>query len=212
MGCRNRYDGIDPFAVRLIRKRARQLVGGAGFTPCDVPDLEQELAMDLLTRLPKFQEGRAPLESFIAVAVKHRAATLIEARMAAKRDFRKFAFSLEQDLTDKDGKKRDGYDRLDKEKILDSDGIRRGLPDQTEKMVRAIDLDRVLQKLSPGLRELCDLLSHLNVSEAAQATGLSRDTLYRRIKTLRETFESEGLREFIPKRSDTFQGAPVITK
>ena len=212
MGFGNRYDGIDPFAVRLIRKRARQLVGGAGFMPCDVPDLEQELAMDLLTRLPKFRDGGAPRESFIAVAIKHRAATLVEARMAAKRDFRKFAFSLEQVFVDDDGKKRDGYDRLDREKILDSDGIRRGLPDQNEKMARAIDLDRVLQKLSPELRELCDLLSELNVSEAATASGLSRDTLYRRIKTLRETFESEGLREFFPERSDTFRSAPVIPK
>jgi len=212
MGIGNRYDGIDPFAVRLIKKRARQLVGRAGFGPSDVPDLEQELAIDLLARLPKFQEGRAARESFIAVAIKHRAATMVEARMAAKRDFRKFAFSLEQVFVDDDGKKRDGYDRLDREKILDSDGIRRGLPDQTEKMVRAIDLDRVFQKLSPELLRLCQLLSELNVSEVAHVSGLSRDTLYRRIKTLRETFESEGLREFFPNRSDTYQSAPVIPK
>ena len=199
MGIGNRYDGIDEFAVRLIRKRARRLVGGAGFAPCDVPDLEQELAMDLLTRLPKFQEGRAGLESFIAIAIKHRAATLVEAQKAAKRDFRKIAFSLDQDSVDEDGEKHDGYDRLDSERLIDpSDGGRRTLPDQTEKMALAIDLDRVLQKLSPELRRLCKLLSELNVSEVAQATGLSRDTLYRRIKTLRETFESEGLRKFFP--------------
>ena len=160
--------------------------------------------MDLLTRLPKFQEGRAHRKSFIAVAIKHRAATLVESQKAAKRDFRKVSFSLDQVFTGDEGKRSDGYDRLDREKILDFDGIRRGLPDQTEKMARAIALDRVLQKLSPDLRRLCDLLVELPISDIAKKTGLSRDTIYRRIKTLRETFESEGLREFLQGRSDTF--------
>jgi len=205
MGIGNRYDGIDEFAVRLIKKRTRRLIGSAGFTRSDVADLEQEMAMDLLTRLPKFQEGRVGLESFIAVAIKHRAATLVEAQKAAKRDFRKVAFSLDQEFVDEDGEKHDGYDRLDGERLVDpSDGGRRTLSDQAEKMALAIDLGRVLQKLSPELRRLCKLLSELNVSEVAQATGLSRDTLYRRIKTLRDIFESEGLREFFPDRSDTF--------
>ena len=202
MGLGNRYDGIDPFAVRLIKKRARHLVGRAGFGPSDVPDLEQELVMDLLARLPKFQEGRAAREAFIAVAIKHRAATLVEAQLAEKRDYRKVSFSLDQESTGKDGKKRDGYERLEHEKTRNpDDGSRRNPrhPDQTEKIALALDLKKVLQKLSPDLRELCDLLLELNVSEAAQAAGLSRDTLYRRIKTLRETFESEGLREFFKK-------------
>ena len=199
MGIGNRYDGIDEFAIRLIKKRARQLIGSAGFTASDVPDLEQELAMDLLTRLPKFQEGRAHRKSFIAVAIKHKAATLVEGQKAAKRDYRKVAFSLDQVFTDEDGKKSDGYDRLDGEKLADPyDGG--ALPQaETEKSALWIDLDRVLQKLSPDLRRLCKLLSDLPVSEVARMTGLSRDTIYRRIKTLRETFESEGLREFFKK-------------
>jgi len=205
MGIGNRYDGIDEFAIRLIKKRARQLIGSAGFTPSDVPDLEQELAMDLLTRLPKFQEGRAHRKSFIAVAIKHKAATLVEWRKAAKRDYRKVAFSLDQVFTDEDGKKSDGYDRLDDEKLADPyDGGACTQQDQAEKVALWIDLDRVLQELSPELRQLCKLLSDLPVSEVARRTGLSRDTIYRRIKTLRETFESEGLREFFKNRSDTF--------
>lgn len=215
MGIGNRYDGIDPFAVRLIKKRARQLVGKAGFGPSDVPDLEQELAIDLLARLPKFQEGRAAREAFIAVAIKHRMSTLIESQLAEKRDYRRISFSLDQKEKGKDGKERDGYERFEHEKTLNPDnGCRRvpRNPDQTAKIALALDLDSILQKLSPELRELCDLLSELNVAEAARAAGLSRDTLYRRIKTLREAFESEGLREYFPNRSDTFRSAPVITK
>ena len=32
MGFDNRYEGIDEYAVRIIKHKARQLVGRAGFT------------------------------------------------------------------------------------------------------------------------------------------------------------------------------------
>ena len=48
MGFENRYDGIDDYAVRLIKHKARQLIGSAGFTESDRDDLEQDLMLDLL--------------------------------------------------------------------------------------------------------------------------------------------------------------------
>jgi hypothetical protein len=37
---------------RLIRSKARQMVGKAGLTDADRPDVEQELWLDLLRRWP----------------------------------------------------------------------------------------------------------------------------------------------------------------
>ena len=48
---RNSYDGIDAYAADLIRHKARQLVGKAGLTENDRQDLEQELMIDLLSRM-----------------------------------------------------------------------------------------------------------------------------------------------------------------
>jgi len=48
MGSENRYPGLDEFAVKLIKRKARQLAGRAGFLQADRQDLEQEMAMDLL--------------------------------------------------------------------------------------------------------------------------------------------------------------------
>ena len=59
MGFDNRYEGIDEYAVRIIKHKARQLVGRAGFTESDREDLEQEMMLDLLRRLPKFDPKRA---------------------------------------------------------------------------------------------------------------------------------------------------------
>lgn len=51
MGTKNRYHGIEEYAVKLIQLKSYQLVGNAGFSDADREDLEQELMLDLLTRL-----------------------------------------------------------------------------------------------------------------------------------------------------------------
>ncbi len=58
MVSQNSYDGIDKYAADLIRHKARQLVGKAGFTEDDRPDLEQELMIDLLGRMMEAHRGQ----------------------------------------------------------------------------------------------------------------------------------------------------------
>ena len=50
MGNENKYEGLDAYAVRLIKHKARQLVGRAGFVEADRHDLEQDLVIDLIGR------------------------------------------------------------------------------------------------------------------------------------------------------------------
>jgi DNA-directed RNA polymerase specialized sigma24 family protein len=52
MESRNRYDGVDAYAVTKIRHHARQLSRSRAFHSSDIEDLEQELMLDLLRRLP----------------------------------------------------------------------------------------------------------------------------------------------------------------
>ncbi len=59
MGFDKHDHGIDPYAIRLIKYKARTLVGKAGFTASDREDLEQELILDLLHRLPRYDRNRA---------------------------------------------------------------------------------------------------------------------------------------------------------
>ena len=87
MGFENHYEGIDEYAVQLIRYKARQLVGRVGFTESDRDDLEQELMLDLLRRLPKYNPDRAQRNTFIARVVEHKIATII--RIAESRHARR---------------------------------------------------------------------------------------------------------------------------
>lgn len=59
MGVENEYEFLGEYAAKLIRKKARQLVGRYGFAELDIKDLEQELAIDLHLRLLKFDPVKA---------------------------------------------------------------------------------------------------------------------------------------------------------
>ena len=52
MESRNRYDGVDAYAVTKIRYQARQLARSRAFHPSDIEDLELELMLGNMARRP----------------------------------------------------------------------------------------------------------------------------------------------------------------
>ena len=195
MGFDNQYDGIDPYAVRLIKYKARQLIGKAGFTASDRDDLEQELILDLLRRLPKFNPKRAQLNTFIARVVEHKIASLIEARKAGIRDYRRCPFSLNDRFEDEEGRSVERVDTFDQEDYLLRTGAQSRPSDELSALT--IDVAAVVKTLPPELRELCRRLKAESVTEISRDTGVPRGTIYEGIKRLREIFEDAGLRDYL---------------
>ena len=195
MGYDNRYDGVEPYAVGLIRYKARQLIGQAGFTPSDREDLEQEMVLDLLRRLPKYNPERAKLNTFIARVVEHKIASLIQAQKAGIRDYRRWAYSLNERFEDEDGRSVERVDTIDQEDYL----LRTGAQSRPSEELNAlaIDVAAVIEALPPELRELCRRLKAETVTEISRDTGVPRGTIYESIKKLREIFEDAGLREYL---------------
>ncbi len=193
---RNRYDeGIDPYAVEIIRFKARQLVGQAGFTASDRDDLEQELILDLLRRLPKYDPSRAKRNTFIARLVDHKIATLIEAQKAVRRDYRRRTCSLNERFKDEDGHVAERVETLDQEDYLLGAGIEPGQPEELRALV--LDVAAVVETLPPELRELCRRLGQETVTEVSRDTGVSRATLYESVTRLRKIFEDTGLKNYL---------------
>ena len=77
----NSYEGIDAYAANLIRNKARLLVGKAGLSESDRPDLEQELMIDLLERMKRYNPAKAKKTTFMARIVERRIASLLEIDM-----------------------------------------------------------------------------------------------------------------------------------
>ena len=195
MGVDNSDDGIDPYAAGLIRFKARRLVGQAGFTASDREDIEQELILDLLRRLPKYNPKRAQLNTFIARVVEHRLASLIEAQKAGIRDYRRCRCSLNECFEDADGRSVERVDTFDQEDYLLRTGAQSRPSEELNRL--AIDVAAVLETLPPELRELCRRLKAETVTEISRDTGVPRGTIYESIKKLREIFEDAGLRDYL---------------
>ena len=195
MGVDNSDDGIDPYAAGLIRFKARRLVGKAGFTASDREDIEQELRLDLLRRLPKYNPKRAQRNTFIARVVEHRLASLIEAQKAGIRDYRRCRCSLNECFEDADGRSVERVDTFDQEDYLLRTGAQSRPSEELNRL--AIDVAAVLETLPPELRELCRRLKAETVTEISRDTGVPRGTIYESIKKLRGIFEDAGLRNYL---------------
>jgi len=191
----NRYDGIDDYAVRLIEYKARQLIGTAGLTKSDLKDLEQELMLDLLERLPKHDPKRAQSNTLIACIVNHKAASIIEKRSAAKRDWRMCLGSLNERLSTDEGELIERLDLYDEEThMFDTGQVSRPVE---EKWGLMADLGRAIARLSPEMQDLCRRLQEKSMAEVAHDLGVARCTIYRRIEQIRRLFEDMGLRDYV---------------
>ena len=193
---RNKYEGINPYAVEIIRFKARHLVGQAGFTASDRDDLEQELILDLLRRLPKYDPSRAKRNTFIARVVEHKIANLIEAQTAHKRDYRRCPCSLNERFEEEEGGRSvERAETLDQEDYLLRIGVEPGAAEELRAL--ALDVAAVVETLPPELRELCRRLGQETVTEVSRDTGVSRATLYESVTRLRKIFEDAGLKNYL---------------
>ena len=103
MNLNDLFENRDSFASQLIRQKARQLVRHPGFSKSEQYDIEQELALELVLKYRCFDPDRARETTFIARVVENKAISLIRARIAEKRDFRRDAHSLNETVRDADG-------------------------------------------------------------------------------------------------------------
>jgi RNA polymerase sigma-70 factor (ECF subfamily) len=206
MGRQNRYDGVDGYAARLIRYKARRLVGVAGFVRDDVDDIEQELVIDVLARLGRYDLCRAKRETFISRIVDHHIATLIEARRAGVRDYRREEGSLDERLVGEDGGIGESAQVTSSpahtRKILGS--ARR---DEEIGALR-VDLEKLFAELPEDQRALCERLKTSSVTEISEETGVPRGTVYEHIGKLRSRFEKAGLAVYLDS-ANRLRRAPV---
>ena len=178
----NSYLELGTYANDLIRSKARQLIGKEGFTSADGDDLEQDLALDLLRRLEKFDPAKSKRTTFMTRVVEHRIATIIEERRAACRDWRRCRDSLDDPFfQDEDEYNSHVKYRLDPRTRTADD------------IALTIDLDAALASLPAELRDLWNRLLDSNIHRVSKETGISRDTLYARFKRLQAALLAAGI-------------------
>lgn len=179
------------FAIRCIRRKAKQLVGRAGLTNSDREDLEQDLTIKLLEAYPKFDPDVAEWKAFVKTVVERYAVNLVRDPRAAKRapgrhsslhtivdhDECGLPITLGDSFTEHQHDARTGtVSRTDAERFELSE-----------------DMATVIGQLPEELQDLCERLKHDNVNQVARDLNVPHTYLWRRIQKIRQHFEDAGL-------------------
>lgn len=182
------HSGINNYATRLIRFKARQLARRPGFTQSDRVDIEQELRADLLERLPRFDESKARLNTFISRIIERKVISIVRYRTAEKRSPDREECSLNDEVRDADGRLVDRHQTT---------------PEAASVWQRLHDLTRDVSDLRGRLesdlhRRVMDALGRGGtINSVANELGIPRRAVQRCIAKLREVFEDAGLREYL---------------
>ena len=173
---------IDPRIKRLIRHKTRQMIGKAGLTASDLEDIEEDLVLDLLERLPRYDPAKSSEYTFALRVVEHRIARILARRSAAMRDWRTQMRSLSEPVLDDEGRQTQ---------------LAETLPGPEGPAREALmDLADVLEQLPERLRALAKRLPETTIRQIAQELGVSRRTVHRWVGELRAHLEEKGFGRF----------------
>lgn len=199
---------IDPLVLSVVRTEANRLAGSCGFSYGDRDDIRQELLLDCLVRLRRFNASRSSRRTFLYRVVRHRVGTLRESQSAACRDYRLCTDSL------------DGPAHLVTSKSIilgdttstDTCEARIGQYSLSswEREELRIDVNKVISTLPYELAVIANLLRCIGAVDAAHQLGMPRATLYRRIATIRKAFKAAGLDRCLKRRRTTPLGRALI--
>ena len=158
---------------RLIRSKARQVVGKAGLTHSDRADVEQDLWLDLLERWPKFRSDRASTNTFINRVLNHKVAMILRERRTAKRASSHNGRSLDVLCQDEDG------ETVTKAVLLHENVHHRrtgqSAPSTFEMLAMKVDMTSVLSSLAtrhPSMRRRSDGMPNTSKSPVHYLAGM----------------------------------------
>lgn len=175
-------DPIGEEVARIVRRKARSLVGCAGLTRQDRPDVEQELFLRILGPLRALPPTAAGRLAYAQRLVDRFALNLLRSRRAAKRTGGP-VLSLDVPAG--------GGDAANLGATVGS-----GERDAYELRGLALDVAAVLERLPDDLRALAVALMGESLTALARRLGVPRSTLRDRLRGVRTRLARENLDEF----------------
>ena len=183
----NPIDPTDPFVSDLIRRTAARL-GRRGQIPLqERHDIEQDLALHLVTRLRAFETRGGYPRAFVHTLVNRRVANILRARHAAKRDDRRVT-------------------------SLDAQLARDDIPSDIAAGLASLHRDNDLAELALDVEVLTRLpwvtdgrggAPSSNPSPGPPRLGIPRSRSTVGVRALLEQFEQARLRDYLSIPSDT---------
>ena len=196
MGIPTNYPGLTPEMVKLIKSRAYTLSRGYRHTPEDREDLEQDMALQLLSALPTYDPEKSILQTFANRVIDYWTSVQARKWRASRRDYRARGVSLDEPCMGEDGERTTLGDMLREDEAL---GFAEALG-CIEAVELKIEVDKAMATLSPQLREMCYALMTMSVADLCRSHNLSRGKVAFQIKKIRKAFQDAGLGAAVQKK------------
>jgi RNA polymerase sigma-70 factor (ECF subfamily) len=183
---------LTKFVFKLVKRKARQIVGKTGYTLDDVDDIQQELVLDLLEQLPHYDPDLASYNTFVVRVVDRKVCKMLRHRRMEKRDYRRETGSVYDQMYTGGDQAMQRIEAITEKEHDRRLGISR-MP-QEERSHLEIDVRMLLEDLPPDLRRAAELLKTMSVNQAADEIGIPRSTFYLNyLEPLRDIFQSEAM-------------------
>lgn len=165
-----------------------------------VADLEQEILLDLIKRLPAYDSKRGRPSTFVSLVAANKARRLLMRHHVERLRWGESVLSLDE-------LDADALDARTCREDFGWDGI-----DPVDAFELRHDVAAVFDALPADLRDLCTSLASCSVSQIARVFGCSRAAVYRDIARLRTAFVAAGFQINPRGCTDTSQTARVHSR
>ena len=167
---------VTPYLLQQTALRASLLQTSFGFAADDWDDLRQDLALDCLRRLPRFDGSRGNWKGFVHGVVRNHACVLASRRIQ-RPQFQPLELDTGSELPDGSlAGKADDEPAEDFRPLLEL----------------GLDTERVLAGLPEDLRMIARHLAEMPISGVRRKTGLTLAQLNQRIRRIRAAFMAAG--------------------
>jgi DNA-directed RNA polymerase specialized sigma24 family protein len=158
---KNRYKGINKDVVQQVQFYVRKLKAQRRFALDDVRDLEQELMLEVFSKIGRFVPAKGQLATFVSAVLNRKSRNMTKTKTQKKRG------------------KNYTFVPIDEDEIMDASR-------SPEFQNLAIDVNKVIETLPATFKTLCEILKFHNVQETAEMLGKSKSYIYGRIAVLRK--------------------------
>ena len=194
MPSKNHDIALDRYTQGIIRCKAKQLIGLAGFTEQDVPSIEQTLMVHVLQRLKSFDAAVGHRKSFVTAVVERYVASLLRDARAQKRGPSSIQSLNMQVVVPGEGPTELGG-MIDEENAGRRRGVYRRSSEELYQM--AEDMASVIATLPAPWQQMLKLRREHDMGQVAEIMGIARSTLNDWMSKVAERFEEAGLREYL---------------
>lgn len=183
-------DHIWEWVDRYTRRRAWRTGQLFELNLAEIDDLHQELMCDVAKRWRRYKRQKSPVKAFVAMLVDHQLADFANNKLRRVRDVKQHPCeSLNDPVRRGDG----GVTEVCERGELISEDVHQSRTQHysrnpIEQMALQEDIRRLVAKLPPDLRQMCEYVMKYSIPTAANRLKIPLSTFRLKLKRLRKHF------------------------